>query len=81
MGDVLSLVERAAEAVDAEDAKRMEEKDAQGTVYPRGFSGAIAADEKDRFAESIVEMLPGGSEMLKSPTWANRRGNFDGWKE
>ena len=50
MGDVVSLVERAAEAVDEDDAEAHGRKDAQGPVHAGGFSRAIAPDEKARLA-------------------------------
>ena len=48
MGDVVSLVERAAEAVNEDDMKRMEEKMRKGRVHARRFSGPVAPDEKAR---------------------------------
>ena len=50
MGDVVSLVERAAEAVDQDEAEAHGRKDAQGPVHAGGFSRAIAPDEKARLA-------------------------------
>ena len=48
MGDVVSLVEKAAEAVDLDDAQAHGGKDAQGPVHAGGFSRSIAPDEKAR---------------------------------
>lgn len=42
MGDVVSLVERAAEAVDLDEAKRMEEKMRKGQFSSRIFSTSCA---------------------------------------
>ena len=65
MGDVVSLVERAAEAVDEEDARTMEEKLRRGEFTLEDFLDQLRAMKKLGSLESIVGMLPGGSEMLK----------------
>jgi len=65
MGDVVSLVERAAEAVDLDDAKRMEEKMRKGQFTLEDFLDQLRQMKKLGSLESIVGMLPGGSEMLK----------------
>jgi signal recognition particle subunit SRP54 len=65
MGDVVSLVEKAAEAVDLEDAKRMEEKMRKGQFTLEDFLEQLRQMKKLGSLESIVGMLPGGAEMLK----------------
>jgi signal recognition particle subunit SRP54 len=65
MGDVVSLVERAAEAVDEEDAKRLEEKMRKGQFTLEDFLDQLRAMKKLGSLESIVGMLPGGANMLK----------------
>jgi signal recognition particle subunit SRP54 len=65
MGDVVSLVERAAEAVDLDDAKRMEEKMRKGQFTLEDFLEQLRSMKKLGSLESIVGMLPGGAEMLK----------------
>jgi signal recognition particle subunit SRP54 len=65
MGDVVSLVERAAEAVDEEDARKLEEKLRKGEFSLEDFLEQLRAMKKLGSLESIVGMLPGGSEMLK----------------
>jgi signal recognition particle subunit SRP54 len=65
MGDVVSLVEKAAEAVDLEDAKKLEEKMRKGQFTLEDFLEQMRAMKKLGSLESIVGMLPGGSEMLK----------------
>src|SRR2546426_7735870 len=65
MGDVVSLVERAAEAVDLDEAKRMEEKMRKGQFTLEDFLDQLRQMKKLGSLESIVGMLPGGSEMLK----------------
>src|SRR2546421_7936323 len=65
MGDVVSLGERAAEAVDMDEAKRMEEKMRKGQFTLEDFLDQLRQMKKLGSLESIVGMLPGGSEMLK----------------
>ncbi|MGD0351281.1 MAG: signal recognition particle protein [Verrucomicrobiota bacterium] len=65
MGDVVSLVEKAVEAVDLDDAKRMEEKMRKGQFTLEDFLGQLRQMKKLGSLESIVGMLPGGAEMLK----------------
>jgi signal recognition particle subunit SRP54 len=66
MGDVVSLVERAVEAVDMDEAKRMEERMRKGQFTLDDFLDQLRQMKKLGSIESIVGMLPGGSEMLKS---------------
>jgi signal recognition particle subunit SRP54 len=65
MGDVVSLVEKAAEAVDLEDAKKLEEKMRKGQFTLEDFLEQLRQMKKLGSLESIVGMLPGGTEMLK----------------
>jgi signal recognition particle subunit SRP54 len=65
MGDVVSLVERAAEAVDLDDAKRLEEKMRKGQFTLEDFLDQLRQMKKLGPLESIVGMLPGGTEALK----------------
>ena len=65
MGDVVSLVERAAEAVDLDDAKRLEEKMRKGQFTLEDFLDQLRQMKKLGPLESIMGMLPGGAEALK----------------
>src|SRR3984885_6309096 len=65
MGDVVSLVERAAETIDMDEAKRMEEKMRKGQFTLEDFLDQLRQMKKLGSLESIVGMLPGGSDMLK----------------
>src|ERR1039458_7346839 len=60
MGDVVSLVEKAAEAVDLDDAQRMEEKMRKGQFSLDDFPEQLRQMKKLGSLESIVGMLPGG---------------------
>ncbi|HWN97314.1 MAG TPA: signal recognition particle protein [Methylomirabilota bacterium] len=63
MGDVVSLVERAAETVDMDEAKRMEEKMRKGQFSLEDFLDQMRAMKKLGSLEKIVGMLPGGGEI------------------
>jgi len=65
MGDVVSLVEKAAEAVDLEDAKRMEEKMRKGEFTLEDFLEQLRQMKKLGPLEGIMKMLPGGADALK----------------
>ncbi|SVB58914.1 uncharacterized protein METZ01_LOCUS211768, partial [marine metagenome] len=64
MGDVVSLVEKAAEAIEEDDAKRMEEKMRKGEFTLEDFLEQMRAMKKLGPLENIVGMLPGGDEAL-----------------
>jgi signal recognition particle subunit SRP54 len=66
MGDVVSLVERAAEAVDLDEAKKLEEKMRKGQFTLEDFLDQLRQMKKLGSLESIVGMLPGGSEALQN---------------
>jgi signal recognition particle subunit SRP54 len=66
MGDVVSLVEKAAEAVDLDEAKRMEEKMRKGQLTLEDFLEQLRAMKKLGPLESLVSMLPGGAEVVKN---------------
>jgi signal recognition particle subunit SRP54 len=65
MGDVVSLVEKAAEAVDIDEAKRLEEKMRKGQFTLVDFLDQLRQMKKLGPLETIVSMLPGGAEALK----------------
>lgn len=65
MGDVVSLVEKAAEAVSEEDAKKLEEKMRKGEFTLEDFLEQLRAMKKLGSLENIMKMLPGGAEALK----------------
>jgi len=65
MGDVVSLVEKAAEMVDLDEAKRLEEKMRKGQFTLEDFLDQLRQMKKMGPLESIIGMLPGGSEALK----------------
>ncbi|MGA2751427.1 MAG: signal recognition particle protein [Verrucomicrobiota bacterium] len=76
MGDVVSLVEKAAEAVDVDDARRMEEKMRKGQFTLEDFLDQLRQMKKLGSLESLVGMLPGGSEMLKGADLVKQEQDF-----
>jgi len=65
MGDVVSLVEKAAEVIEEDEAKRMEEKMRKGEFTLEDFLDQMRAMKKMGPLENIVGMLPGGDEAIK----------------
>jgi signal recognition particle subunit SRP54 len=76
MGDVVSLVEKAAEAVDLDDAQRMEEKMRKGQFSLDDFLEQLRQMKKLGSLESIVGMLPGGAEALKGADLGKQEKEF-----
>jgi signal recognition particle subunit SRP54 len=66
MGDVVSLVEKAAEAVDLDEAMRLEEKMRKGQFSLEDFLDQLRQMKKLGSLESIMGMLPGGAEAIKA---------------
>lgn len=65
MGDVVSLVEKAAEAIDQQKAMDLEEKMRRGTFSLDDFLIQLREMKKMGSLESLVGLMPGGSQMLK----------------
>jgi signal recognition particle subunit SRP54 len=63
MGDVVSLVERAAEAVDIDEARKLEEKMRKGQFTLEDFLDQMRAMKKLGSLDKIVAMLPGGDQI------------------
>ena len=76
MGDVVSLVERAAEAVDIDDAKKLEERMRRGDFTLEDFLDQLRQMRKLGSLESIVGMLPGGGDMLKGADLGKQEKDF-----
>jgi len=76
MGDVVSLVERAAEAVDLDEAKRLEEKMRKGQFSLEDFLDQLRQMKKLGPLESIVGMLPGGAEVVKNHDLSKQEKEF-----
>ena len=76
MGDVVSLVERAAETVDLDEARKLEEKMRKGQFTLEDFLDQLRQMKRLGSLESIVGMLPGGSEMLKDADLTKQEKEF-----
>jgi signal recognition particle subunit SRP54 len=76
MGDVVSLVERAAETVSVDEAKRLEEKMRKGQLTLEDFLEQLRQMKKLGPLESLVGMLPGGAEMLKGADMSKQEKEF-----
>ncbi len=63
MGDVLTLIEKAQEAVDEDQAKEMERKFRQATFDLEDFLQQIQSVKKMGSLTQIMEMIPGMSQM------------------
>jgi signal recognition particle subunit SRP54 len=59
MGDVLSLIERAEQSIDIEDAQRLEEKVRNNEFTLEDFRDQLQAIKKMGPLEQIIGMLPG----------------------
>ncbi len=66
MGDVVSLVEKTAEAVNIDEAKRMEEKMRRGDFTLMDFLNQLRQMRRLGSLESVVRMLPGGGDILQN---------------
>ena len=66
MGDVVSLVERAAESISMDDAQRMEEKMRKGEFTLDDFLEQLRQMRNMGSLEKLVGMLPGAGEQMKN---------------
>ena len=81
MGDVVSLVEKAAEAVDLDDAKRMEEKMRKGQFTLEDFLDQLRQMKKLGPLENIVRHAArrrGSAQRAR--TSASRKRNSGAWR-
>jgi signal recognition particle subunit SRP54 len=76
MGDVVSLVERAAEAVSEDDMKRMEEKMRKGEFSLEDFLDQLRQMKKLGPLENVMKMLPGGAEAMKGQDLSKQEREF-----
>ena len=76
MGDVLSLVERAAEAVSLDDAQRLEEKMRKGQFTLEDFLDQLRQMKKLGPLDKLVGMLPGGAEALQNADLSKQEKEF-----
>jgi signal recognition particle subunit SRP54 len=65
MGDIVSLVEKAQETVDLEEAERLEKKLRKESFTFEDFLGQLKQIRKMGPLQNLVEMLPGMGKQLK----------------
>src|SRR5882724_10033356 len=76
MGDVVSLVEKAAEAVEMDEARRMEEKMRKGQFTLEDFLDQLRQMKKLGPLENVMKMLPGGAEAMKGQDLSKQEREF-----
>ncbi len=76
MGDVVSLVEKAIETVDAQKAMDMEEKMRKGIFSLDDFLMQLREMKKLGPLQDLVTLLPGGSEMVKGADMSKSEREF-----
>jgi signal recognition particle subunit SRP54 len=76
MGDVVSLVERAAEVLDEQQSRKLEEKMRRGEFTLEDFLEQLRQMKKLGSLESIMNMLPGGAEALKGADISKQEREF-----
>jgi signal recognition particle subunit SRP54 len=65
MGDVLTLVEKAQEAISEDEARASVEKMGKGQFTLEDFLGQMKMMKKLGSMEGILKMLPGGNKMME----------------
>jgi len=65
MGDVISLVEKAQEAIDVKEAERLEKKLRKESFTFEDFLGQLKQLKKMGPIQNLVEMIPGMGKQLK----------------
>ena len=68
MGDIVGLVEKAAEAIDEEEARRMEEKLRTATFNFEDFLAQMRFIKKLGPLENLLGMIPGMGKIKDIPT-------------
>ena len=76
MGDVVSLVEKAAEAVDEEAALKLEERMKKGQFTLEDFLQQLRQLKKLGPLEGIIDMLPGAGKAVKGADLAKGEKEF-----
>ncbi|HSP26461.1 MAG TPA: signal recognition particle protein, partial [Saliniramus sp.] len=71
MGDIVSLVEKAAESIDAEEAQRIADKMRKGKFDLEDLRGQLAQMEKLGGVGGLMGMMPGMGAMKKQLEGAN----------
>lgn len=72
-GDVISLVEKAAETIDEEEAEKLAKKMARGTFDLEDYAKQLKQITKMGSLSSIVGMLPGGGKIQEQLAAAGKQ--------
>ena len=70
MGDVLSLIERAEETIDAEQAAALEKKIRSASFTLEDFVDQLQQIKKMGSLSQVMEMVPGMSKFMRNPAMA-----------
>ena len=76
MGDVVTLVEKAAAAVTQDEAQRLEEKMRRGQFTLQDFLDQLRAMKKLGPMEDLIGLIPGGDQMLKGADLSKSQKEF-----
>lgn len=76
MGDVLSLVEKAQEAISEDEAKESIGKVVKGQFSLEDFLGQMRMMKKLGSMEGIMKMLPGGNQMIEKMQGVDTEGEL-----
>ena len=74
MGDVLSLIEKAQEAISKEEAENLQKKVSSNTLTLKDFRDQIKQVNKLGSMEQIMGMLPGGEKLKSMMSGASAQG-------
>ncbi len=67
MGDIVSLVEKAAQEIDENEAKKLEEKLRKNSFDFNDFLNQLRQMSRMGGMESLLKLLPGGSQIANMP--------------
>jgi signal recognition particle subunit SRP54 len=73
MGDVVSLVEKAAEEIDEEEAAKLQEKIKKNSFDFNDFLSQLRQMSKMGGIESSLKMLPGGKQLSQMPEFDTKQ--------
>jgi len=73
MGDIVSLVEKAAEDIDEAEAEKLAEKFKKSTFDFNDFHQQIQQMKKMGGMESVLKMLPGGAKLANMPEMDSKK--------
>jgi len=72
MGDIVSLVEKAAEEIDKEEAEKLQEKLKSKSFDFNDFHQQLKQMKKMGGLESVLKFLPGGNQLANLPDFDDK---------